>query len=90
MYICIYIYICMYIYTYVYVYTGMCVYIYTHRVLVRDSVGAAYWSGVRPCTGQGLRRGRVLVRGYTVYWSGAPIRGRVLVRGETVYWSGAP
>jgi hypothetical protein len=42
-----------------------------------------YWSRVKPCTGQGLRRGRVLVRGQTVSDS-------VLVRGSVgvVYWSG--
>ena len=57
-------------------------YILLHRVLVRDSVGTAYWSGFRPCTGQGLHRGsctgqwsgRVLVRG--------SVEGRVLVRGR--------
>ncbi len=52
-----------------------------HRVLVRGSVGSVYWSGVRPCTGQGIHRGprtgqgsdRVLVRD--------SVEGRVLVRG---------
>ena len=90
MYVCMYIYMYIYIYVCVCMYMYVCVYIYTHRVLVRGSVGAVYWSGVRPCTGQGLRRGRGLVRGYTMYLSGAPKRGRVLVKGETVYWSGAP
>jgi hypothetical protein len=66
---------CVYIYIFV-----MYVYIYTHRVLVRGSVGFTYWSGVRSCTGQCLRKGsctgqgsdRVLVKGSggVVYWSG--------------------
>ena len=61
---------------------GQVAYILPHRVLVRGSVGVVYWSGVRPCTGQGLRRGsrtgqgsdRVLVRG--------SVEGHVLVRGR--------
>jgi hypothetical protein len=101
-------------YVYIYMYVCVCVYIYIHRVLVKGSVGVAYWSGVRPCTGQGLRKGsrtgqgsdRVLVRGPlgVSYWSGVALdvdiytpctgqglrRGHVLVRGQTVYWSGAP
>jgi hypothetical protein len=54
------------------------------RVLVRGSVGVVYWSGVTPCTGQGLLYG-------VVYWSGVKPctgqglrRGHVLVRGQTV------
>jgi hypothetical protein len=61
---------------------GQVAYILPYRVLVRGSVGVTYWSGVRPCTGQGLCRGprtgqgsdRVLVRG--------SVEGRVLVRGR--------
>ncbi len=56
-------------------------FILPHRVLVRGSVGSVYWSGVRPCTGQGIHRGprtgqgsdRVLVRD--------SVEGCVLVRG---------
>ncbi len=61
---------------------GQVAHILPHRVLVRGSVGVAYWSGVRPCTSQGLRRrprtgqgsDRVLVRG--------SVEGHVLVRGR--------
>ena len=58
---------------YVFIYMYVYVYIYIYT----------------PCSGQGLRRGRVLVRGQVVYWSGAP-SGRVLVRGSVRgrVWSG--
>ena len=70
---------------------GQVAYILPHHVLVRDSVGVAYWSGVRPCTGQGLCRGSRTGQGshytcdryiyiYTEYWSGGSV-------GFT-YWSG--
>ena len=54
--------------------------IYIHRVLVKGSVGIAHWSGVRSCTGQGLRKGSRTGQG----------SGRVLVRGPVgvSYWSG--
>jgi hypothetical protein len=54
--------------------------IYIHRVLVKGSVGITHWSGVRSCTGQGLRKGSRTGQG----------SGRVLVRGPVgvSYWSG--
>ena len=79
---------------------GQVAYILPHHVLVRDSVGVAYWSGVRPCTGQGLRRGSRTGQGSDSVLVRGSVEGRVLVRGRitrvyiyiyvTEYWSGAP